>query len=116
MPPNSLKLTQVSVSKLKATHRLSTPIPAKNSAQAQHRVRQTGSGSSIWVPISDLIKFLRKNSSPPASTAPISQYSTEGFHLMNSSLWAISVAPPNSTMTARLTHCMGSTLPLRSRR
>src|SRR5690606_14595889 len=45
--PHILKLTQVSVGKLKATQRLSTPMPPKNSTQAQPSLRQTKSGASM---------------------------------------------------------------------
>src|SRR3546814_8068411 len=40
----------------------------------------------------------------PAKT----QYSTVGFHLMNTSLWKNRVAPPNRTMTDRLIQWVAS--------
>ncbi len=49
----------------------------------------------------------------PANRVPaINQYRTLGFHLMNVSFCATMVAPPKSTITPRLTHCIGSTLPV----
>jgi hypothetical protein len=56
----------------------------------------------------------RRKASAPASTAPKSQYSTVGFHLMKVSSCRSSVAPPNSTMIARLAHSIGSTCRPRS--
>ena len=100
------------MSKLKATHRLSTPIRAKKTIQLQLVTRQAGSGNCIWDPIRDFRRFLRKINWPAASVPAIIQYSTVGFHLMKVSLWATMVAPPNRTITPRLTHCMGSTLPV----
>ena len=91
-------------------------MAAKKPLQAQFKVFQAWSGSCTWPPIRLLIKFLRSKSWPTKSAAPISQYSTVGFHLIKFSSWASSVAPPNSTITPRLTHCMGSTLPNLKRR
>ena len=42
----------------------------------------------------------------------MAQYNTVGFHLMKVSSWAIKVAPPNTTITPRLNHCMGSVRPV----
>ena len=86
-------------------------MAAKKDVQAQLSWRHTGAGSSICLPMSDWMKFLRNTSWPTSSVPPMSQYSTVGFHLMKVSLCASSVAPPNTTITPRLSHCMGSTLP-----
>ncbi|MNI36052.1 hypothetical protein D3C77_653430 [compost metagenome] len=42
------------------------------------------------------------------SAPPNSQYSTVGFHLMNTSLCSQMVAPPKTRMTVRFTQCMAS--------
>ena len=57
-------------------------MAAKKPLQAQFKVFQAWSGSCTWPPIRLLIKFLRSTSWPTTSAAPISQYSTVGFHLI----------------------------------
>ena len=91
-------------------------MTAKNAAQLQFRVRHALSGNCSCAPMTERNRFLRNTSWPISRAPPMSQYSTVGFHLMKVSLWASKVAPPNSTITPRLTHCMGSTLPWRTRR
>src|SRR5215217_5365566 len=68
MKPNSLKLTQVEVGKLKAIYRLITPIAAKKAAQAMFRRVQIGSGKSICAFIIKRIKFLFISNCAPTST------------------------------------------------
>src|SRR5574343_1038100 len=57
MPPNSLKLTQVSVGKLKAITRLSTPMIAKKAIHDRLTLFHTGSGSVSCSPSTDFIGF-----------------------------------------------------------
>ena len=75
MPPNSLKLTQTSVDRLKAkaTARLATPMKTKNPTHDQLRRFQICSGSSSCSLSMVRMKFFLKNSAPPASATAKAQ-------------------------------------------
>ena len=89
-------------------------MTAKKPAQLHSRRDQAASGSCNWAPMMERIR-LRLNTSWPADrTSANSQYSTVGFHLMKVSSCRNSVAPPNTTMMARLTQSMVSTFLPRS--
>src|SRR6476469_6644545 len=105
MPPKSLKFTHVSVEKLYATQRFSVPLKRKNTPHATHSLVQIGSGSAMPSLMTALTRLVPK-ARPPRKTTPASQYSTDGFHLMNVSFLRKSAAPPKSTMITRLVHCM----------
>ncbi|MNT45270.1 hypothetical protein D3C72_1818450 [compost metagenome] len=85
-------------------------MAAKKPAQAAFRRAHTGSGRVTCFSIMARIRFLRQPITEPSSAAANIQYSTVGFHLMKVSLCSTRVAPPNTAMISRLTHCIGSTL------
>src|SRR3569833_1744958 len=114
--PNSLKLTQVAVGKLKATYTFSTPMTAKKPAQAWLSFSHTISGSAICLPIMLRIRFLPNANWLISSAAANTQYSTVGFHLMKFSSWKLMVAPPKMVMMSSETHSFGSTRLRRSSR
>src|SRR3990167_2935653 len=114
MPPNSLKLTQVAVAKLKATHRLSTPITAKKATQARLSRVQTPSGSCSCSPSISLSRLRPNTNWLIRNDNPIAQYRPVGFHLMKVSLCSHTVSPPSTTTSARLIHSIRSTFLPRS--
>ncbi|MNT16088.1 hypothetical protein D3C72_1511760 [compost metagenome] len=90
-------------------------MAAKKPAQAAFRRPHMASGRVTCFSIMARIRFLRQPMTEPTSVTANSQYSTVGFHLMKVSLCNRMVAPPNTPMISRLTHCIGSTLPWRKR-
>src|SRR6185369_14433142 len=114
MPPNSLKLTQTSVEKLKAMNRFRKPMKMKKTIQDRLTLLQTASGRVNCSPSMSLMAFFFMTSALKPMLMANTQYRMVGFHLMKVSSWKISVRLPKTTTSTRLTQSILSTLPWRN--
>src|SRR4030065_826499 len=80
--PNSLRLAQASVEKLKATYRLVTPSTKKNRLQLRLTRFHTRVGSVSFSCSRARIRFFLNSRLENSRVAANTQYSAVGFHLM----------------------------------